>query len=79
MTNTGYAPDRQRELPLSLAGGETGVGETGQAAPVNDEGLMERIVARDNRRAALRQVRLPYRLATLRHWECRGWLISPQG
>lgn len=56
MTNTGHAPVRQLELPLGLTGGETGVGETGQVAPVNDEGLMERILARDNLRAALRQV-----------------------
>lgn len=56
MTNTGHAPVRQLELPLGVTGGETGVGETGQVAPVNDEGLMERMVARENLRAALRQV-----------------------
>jgi RNA-directed DNA polymerase len=57
MLDRGYAPAQQLELPFAERRGEASVGASGQATPVGEERLMERVVERGNRLAALRRVK----------------------
>jgi RNA-directed DNA polymerase len=56
MLDRGHAPAQPRELPVAERRGEAAVGASGRDPPVGDEGLMERVVERGHRRAALRRV-----------------------
>ena len=53
----GNAPAQQLELPFAERRGEAAVGASGGDTPVGDEGLMERVVERENLLAALRRVK----------------------
>ena len=57
MLDRGQAPGQQLERPFAERRGEASVGASGQAPPVGEECLMERVVARGNLLAALRRVK----------------------
>jgi RNA-directed DNA polymerase len=57
MLDRGIAPDKQFTLPFAPQRGEASVGASGGSTPVGDEGLMERVVERDNLWRALARVK----------------------
>jgi RNA-directed DNA polymerase len=57
MVDRGHAPAQPRDLPVAERRGEAAVGASGRDTPVGDAGLMERVVERGHRRAALRRVK----------------------
>jgi retron-type reverse transcriptase len=58
MLDRSIAPDKQLTLPFAQQRGEASVGASGRSILVDDEGLMERVVERDNLRRALARVKV---------------------